>query len=371
VENFFLEKEVCVNLAERKGGFMIQTAKLLAQQARGRALLFGLPVEEAVNQGVASDSENLSILQSEMLRRPAQNAASGLGQIQTLLDDGNVEEIWINRPDEIWIASDGTSRKLEVDLPASEIESLVERMLRSTGRRVDRGTPFVDAALSDGSRLHVVIPNVTREFWSINIRKFRVGSATLDDLAKIDMITARQCTRLKQAVNSGESILVSGATQAGKTTLLTAILNQLHKTERLITVEDTFEINCTVADWVALQTRDASPNNSGAVDMRRLVRESLRMRPSRVAVGEVRGAEALDLLLALNSGIPGYCTIHANSANQALKKLGSLPLLAGANISSEFAESMALSCIDLIAHCERTPSGARRLAELREFSSGI
>ncbi len=350
---------------------MIQTAKLLAQQARGRALLFGLPVDEAVNQGVASDSENLSILQSEIMRRPTLNAASGLGQLQTLLDDDGVEEIWINRPDEIWIATGGTSRKLEVDLPAGEIESLVERMLRSTGRRIDRSTPFVDAALSDGSRLHVVIPNVTREFWSINIRKFRVGSANLDELVKLEMITATQSLRLKQAVISGESVLVSGATQAGKTTLLTAILNQLRQTERLVTVEDTFEINCTVADWVALQTRDASPNNSGAVDMRRLVRESLRMRPSRIAVGEVRGAEALDLLLAFNSGIPGYCTIHANSANQALKKLSSLPLLAGANISSLFAESMALSSIDLIAHCERGSTGTRRVSELQEVAGGI
>ncbi len=350
---------------------MIQTAKLLAQQARGRALLFGLPVDEAVDQGVASDSENLSILQSEMMRRPTLDAVSGLGQLQTLLDDDSVEEIWINRPNEIWIATEGTNRKLEVDLSAGEIESLVERMLRSTGRRIDRSTPFVDAALADGSRLHVVIPNVTREFWSINIRKFRVGSTSLDELAGLQMITAEQSSRLKQAVNSGENILVSGATQAGKTTLLTAILNELRETERLVTVEDTFEINCSVADWVALQTRDASPNNSGAVDMRRLVRESLRMRPSRIAVGEVRGAEALDLLLAFNSGIPGYCTIHANSAKQALNKLGSLPLLAGANISSKFAETMAFSSVNLVAHCERDSNGKRRVCELRELSLGV
>jgi pilus assembly protein CpaF len=136
-------------------------------------------------------------------------------------------------------------------------------------------------------------------------------------------------------------------------------------------VEDTFEINCGVADWVAMQTRDASPNNSGVVDMRRLVRESLRMRPSRIAVGEVRGAEALDLLLAFNSGIPGYCTIHANSAGHALKKLASLPLLAGSNISAEFASSMAVSSINLVAHCERSNSGVRRVVELREVSDGI
>jgi pilus assembly protein CpaF len=371
VDNFFLEKEVCVNLAQRKGGLMNQTAKLLAQQARGRALLFGLPVEEAIVRGVAAGSENVSILQSELLRRPAVAEASGLGQIQNLIDDANVEEIWINRPDEVWIATSGVNKRLEVSLSSNEIESLVERMLRSTGRRIDRSTPFVDASLADGSRLHVVIPNVTREFWSLNIRKFRVGSATLEDLIKLQMLDLDQAQRLRRAVISGESILVSGATQAGKTTLLTAILNSISEGERLVTVEDTFEINCDVTDWVAMQTRDATPNNSGAVDMRRLVRESLRMRPSRIAVGEVRGAEALDLLLAFNSGIPGYCTIHANSAEHAIKKLASLPLLAGSNISSEFAKSMAVSSISLVAHCERNRSGGRRVVELREVSGAL
>ncbi len=350
---------------------MNQTAKLLAQQARGRALLFGLPVEEAVVQGVAADSENITILQSEMMRRPAIDAAAGLGQLQNLLDDSDVEEIWINRPDEIWIAAAGENKRLEVSLSGAEIESLVERMLRSTGRRIDRSTPFVDAALADGSRLHVVIPNVTREFWSVNIRKFRVGSVTLHDLVSLEMLSQQQAQRLTAAVGAGESILVSGATQAGKTTLLTAILNAISEGERLVTVEDTFEINCKVTDWVALQTRDASPNNSGVVDMRRLVRESLRMRPSRIAVGEVRGAEALDLLLALNSGIPGYCTIHANSADQAIQKLSSLPLLAGANISAEFSKSMALSSINLIAHCQRSSTGLRMVSDLREVNDGV
>jgi pilus assembly protein CpaF len=350
---------------------MNQTAKLLAQQARGRALLFGLPVEEAVARGVAAESENISILQSELMRRPAEEVASGLGQLQDFLDDVSVEEIWINRPNEIWIATASGNKRLEVSLSNLEIESLVERMLRSTGRRIDRSTPFVDASLADGSRLHVVIPNVTREFWSLNIRKFRVGSASLEDLVKLGMLHESQAQRLFQAVAGGESILVSGATQAGKTTLLTALLNCIAEGERLVTVEDTFEINCGVADWVAMQTRAASPNNSGVVDMRRLVRESLRMRPSRIAVGEVRGAEALDLLLAFNSGIPGYCTIHANSAGHALKKLASLPLLAGSNISAEFSSSMTISSINLVAHCERKKSGVRRVVELREVSDDI
>ena len=345
---------------------MNQTATFIAQQARGRALLFGLPVQDSLDQGIAETSENLSILQSELLRRPAEEMLIGFGPLQGLLNDATVEEIWINQPNEIRFAVNGEHRKMLVDFGASQIEAVVERMLKSTGRRIDRSSPFVDAGMADGSRLHVVIPTITKSNWSLNIRKFRSGTTDLSWLETVGMLTFAQAQRLRHAVDSGQNILVSGATQAGKTTVLTALINLLGEGQRVITIEDTFEINSKAGDVVAMQTREATPDGAPAVDMRRLVRESLRMRPSRIVVGEVRGAEALDLLLALNSGIPGLGTIHSNSATQALEKLSSLAMLASTGLNVDFAKGLVSSAVDVVVHCEIDRTSIRRVVEILE-----
>jgi len=339
-----------------------QTATHIAQQARGRALLFGLPVDESINIAIAQQSENMSILQGEMLRQPASENLTGLGPLQALMDDPSVEEVWINRPGEIWFANRDGHRVLKVEFSASEIENVVERLLRASGRRIDRSNPFVDASLVDGSRLHVVIPSVTKAHWSLNIRKFRADSPTLEWATRVGMVSQAQAEQLKRAVDLGKTILVSGATQAGKTTILTALINSLRAEQRLVTIEDTFEINSKIEDVVSMQTREAGPDGSPAIDMRRLVRESLRMRPSRIALGEVRGAEALDLLLAFNSGIPGFCTIHANSASQAREKLASLALLSSSGLSPQHSKQMVASAIDLVVHCVK--NDVRQVTEI-------
>jgi len=158
--------------------------------------------------------------------------------------------------------------------------------------------------------------------------------------------------------------LVSGATQAGKTTMLCALLDEVSQRERIITVEETFEIRTRATDWVAMQTRAPNLEGVGEINLRRLVKEALRMRPGRIVVGEVREAESFDLLIALNSGLPGLCTIHANSASDAVAKLCTLPLLAGANISSSFVNPTVASCIDLVVHCRMLPSGKRVVQEI-------
>ena len=349
---------------------MNQTATFIAQQARGRALLFGLPVDTSLVHDIAETSENLSILQSELMRRPAQDLLTGFGPLQGLLDDETVEEIWINQPNEIRFAVGGEHRKLRVDFDSGQIEAVVERMLKSTGRRIDRSSPFVDAGMADGSRLHVVIPSITRTHWSVNIRKFRSGSSDLGWLESVSMVSLAQAQRLRNAVYSGKSILVSGATQAGKTTVLTALINAIGEGQRVITIEDTFEINSKASDVVAMQTRESTPDGAPAIDMRRLVRESLRMRPSRIVVGEVRGAEALDLLLALNSGIPGLGTIHANSAAQALEKLSSLAMLATSGLNADFAKALVQSAVDVVVHCQIDRDSVRRVVEILEVAHG-
>lgn len=291
-------------------------------------------------------------------------ALTGFGPLQPYLDDPEVEEIWINAPDRVFVARDGVSQPILLTLTEQEVRDLVERMLQSTGRRVDLSTPFVDASLPDGSRLHVVIPDITRRHWAVNVRKFRAGMRGLADLVRLGSLTKPAADFLDVCVRNGHNILVSGATQSGKTTLLGALLGSAPPAERVVTVEETFELALTSPDWVALQCRQASLEGTGEVSLRRLIKEALRMRPDRLIVGEVREAESLDLLIALNSGLPGMCSIHANSAHDALAKLATLPLLAGRNIDSSFVLPTVASSIDLVVHAELQQTGHRRVVEI-------
>ncbi|MEI6109430.1 MAG: ATPase, T2SS/T4P/T4SS family [Actinomycetes bacterium] len=182
----------------------------------------------------------------------------GFGKLEPLFADPEVEEIWINEPGRIFAARNGRSELTKVILSESEIRSLVERMLASTGRRVDLSNPFVDATLPDGSRLHVAIPDITRKHWSINIRKFIMGSKSLDSLVQVGTISDQAAAFLQACVVAGLNIIVAGATQAGKTTLMNALLNSAPSSERVITCEEVFELQLTSPDWVALQTRQPS-----------------------------------------------------------------------------------------------------------------
>jgi pilus assembly protein CpaF len=257
---------------------------------------------------------------------------------------------------------------LEIRIEQELLQTLIEKMLRNTGRRLDRSSPFVDASLEDGSRLHVVIPDITRNSWSVNIRKFPNQIYSLKQLVELESLSASQAQFLSEQVRLGKNILVSGATQAGKTTLLCALLNEVNDLERVVSVEETFEIRFQGSDWVAMQTRQPNLEDVGEISLRRLVKEALRMRPGRIVVGEVRQAESFDLLIALNSGLPGLCTIHSNSAQDAISKLCTLPLLAGTNITSEFVIPTVGSCIDLVIHCRMLPSGKRVVEEIATVS---
>lgn len=322
----------------------------------------------AIDEMAESSQSALDELELEEL---ALRELTGFGALQPYLDRSDIEEIWINRPNEIhYFGRFGYKREL-LDLTASQIKSLCFRLLAHSKRRVDRLTPFVDAAMSDGSRLHIVIPEITKEHWAINIRKFPKSQITLPQLCELGAITQWQQARLQKAIQQGESILIAGATQAGKTTLLSALLMELRADQRLVSCEDTFEISVEHPDWVAMQTRPADLEGSNEVTLRDLVKQALRMRPSRLAIGEVRGAEALDMLVALNSGIPGLCTIHANSASAAIQKLLTLPLLAGENITDAFLRPTVLSAFQLVAFCERNEQGQRRVSELLEVSDAL
>ncbi|WP_317451799.1 CpaF family protein [Microbacterium sp. NIBRBAC000506063] len=297
---------------------MTQPSLLVAERVRHRLRL------EQIDPA-AAPGESLRIAQDEVRRhndvtlarggamiddeagcvRDVLAAVSGFGALQPLLDDPTIEEIWLNSPEHVFVARGGVAERTGLRLTEAVVRDLVERMLHSSGRRVDLSQPFVDASLPDGSRLHVAIADVVRGSWAVNIRKFLPQYRTLDALVAQGALPADLAHTLAEAMREGKSILVSGATHAGKTTMLSALLASCAATQRIVTAEETFELAFEAADLVALQGRQASLEGTGEITLRRLVKEALRMRPDRLVIGEVRDAEALDLVLALNTGVPG------------------------------------------------------------------
>ena len=284
------------------------------------------------------------------------------------MSDPTIEEVWINSPERIFIARAGKSELTNLLLTPDEVRNIVERALMWGGRRLDLSHPFVDARLPDGSRLHVAIPEITAQHWAVNIRKHLMRNMSVEDLINLGVMSPLIGTTLINSVRAGLNILVSGGTQAGKTTLLNALAGAIPRSERLVTIEEVFELSPQLPDVVQMQTRSANLQGEGEIPLRRLIKESLRMRPSRIIVGEVREAEALDLLIALNSGLPGMGTLHANSPRDAVIKLQTLPLLAGENISHKFIAPTVASAIDLIVHVSLDSQGVRRVKEVASLT---
>ena len=295
---------------------------------------------------------------------PTPDITMTFGPLAPFMNDSEIEEIWINSPERIFIARNGKNELTNLLLSSEDVRNIVERALMWSGRRLDLSHPFVDARLPDGSRLHVVIPEVTPEHWAVNIRKHLLRHLSLKDLSSRDAMSPEIALLLRQCVRAGVNILVSGGTQAGKTTMLNALASAIPVQERVITIEEVFELKPNLPDVISLQTRSPNLQGEGEIVLRRLIKESLRMRPSRIIVGEVREAEALDLLIALNSGLPGMGTIHANSTRDAIVKLQTLPLLAGENISQKFIGPTVAAAIDLVIQVALDSRGERRIIEV-------
>jgi pilus assembly protein CpaF len=309
--------------------------------------------------GVVAPVPDIDAVVEELVAR-----VSGFGPLQPFLDDPTVEEIWINDPSRVFIARNGRHELTNLMLSTAQVQELVERMLKSSGRRIDISQPFVDAMLPDGHRLHVVLEGISRGFSAVNIRKFMLRAARLADLVELGSLSPRAAAFLEASVRAGLNILVAGGTQAGKTTLLNCLASAIPGGDRVISAEEVFELRFPHPDWVPLQTRQSGLEGTGEIRLRNLVKESLRMRPSRIIVGEVRAEECLDLLLALNAGLPGMCTIHANSARESLVKMCTLPLLAGENISAKFVVPTVASSVDLVVHLGIDVHGVRTVHEI-------
>ena len=280
------------------------------------------------------------------------------GFLGPLLADASVEEIIVLGGRRTFVVRDGHKELLPLVADDDTVRRIAEQLLAGTGRRVDLASPIVSAQLADGSRLHITGPPVTHPGQlNIQIRKFVLRAAGLDDLVARGTLTPQAADLLRLAVRNDLTIVIAGAPGAGKTTLVNCLLREVPPDRRVVTCEEVFEIDADLPDMTQMQTRDEGLDGGTAITLRDLVREALRQRPDRIVVGEVRGAEALDLLLALNAGCSGLATLHANGAGDALEKLVSYGVLAGQNIAIPFVRRTVAAVTDLVVFMRRSGTG--------------
>jgi pilus assembly protein CpaF len=284
------------------------------------------------------------------------------GFLGELLADPTVEEIIVIGGERTFVVRDGVKELVPAVADTATVRRIADQLLAGTGRRLDLSSPIVSAQLADGSRVHITGPPVTHpDRLNIQIRKFVVTATGLEDLVARDTMTEESAQMLREAIRSDRSVLVAGAPGAGKTTLVNCLLREVQPDRRVVSCEEVFEIDADLPDMTQMQTRMEGLDGGAAITLRDLVREALRQRPDRIVVGEVRGPEALDMLMALNAGCSGLATVHANSAADALEKLVSYSVLAGQNIAIPFVRSTVASVIDLVVFLRRV--GRRRIVE--------
>jgi pilus assembly protein CpaF len=292
----------------------------------------------------------------------------GLGPLEDLLADPSVEEVMVNGPDRVYVERGGRIETVEARFAdEDELRDAIERILAPLGRRIDELSPMVDARLADGSRVNAVIPPLAVDGPALSIRRFGADRPGPRELLELGTLSESQLSLLERAVAGRRSILISGGTGAGKTTLLNALSGFVAPDERLVTIEDAAELRLQGRHVVRLESRPAGVEGRGEVTIRDLLRNALRMRPDRIVIGEVRGAEALDLLTALNTGHRGaLSTVHANSPRDALARLETLALMAGLGLPHEAIAAQVRRAIDLIVQIERGADGTRRVSEIAE-----
>jgi pilus assembly protein CpaF len=337
-----------------------------AQAAAGTAALDPLP--QAVEQLVDEDAAVLEPATRRRLRELILREAVGLGPLEELLADPAVEEVMVNGHERVYVERRGRIERADVRFESEEaLRDAIERILTPLGRRVDELSPMVDARLEDGSRVHVVIPPLAVSGPTLSIRRFSAVRPGPRELVRLGTLTEELHDELAAAVAARRSILVSGGTGSGKTTLLNGLSAFIDSAERVITIEDAAELRLRQPHVVSLESRPASVEGRGRVTIRDLLRGALRMRPDRIVIGEVRGGEALDLLMALNTGHEGaLSTVHANSPEDALRRIETLALMAGVGLPHEAIREQLGRGLDLVIHLARLSDGSRRVVEVAE-----
>jgi pilus assembly protein CpaF len=326
------------------------------------------PLPQAVRKLVDEDAAVLESATRDRLCELILREAVGLGPLEELLADPAVEEVMVNGHDLVYVERRGRIERTGVRFPSEgALRDAIERILTPLGRRVDELSPMVDARLEDGSRVHVVIPPLAVDGPTMSIRRFSAARPGPQELVELGTLTDELHDQLAAAVGARRSILVSGGTGSGKTTLLNALSAFIGADERVITIEDAAELRLRQSHVVRLESRPANVEGRGRVTIRDLLRGALRMRPDRIVIGEVRGSEALDLLMALNTGHEGaLSTVHANSPEDALRRVETLALMAGVGLPHEAIREQLGRGLDLVIHLARLSDGSRRVAEVGE-----
>ncbi len=326
------------------------------------------PLPDAVSELIDDDAAILEPATRARLRELILREAVGLGPLEELLTDPAVEEVMVNGHDRVYVERGGRIERADVRFPSEQaLRDAIERILTPLGRRVDELSPMVDARLEDGSRVHVVIPPLAVDGPSLSIRRFSAIRPGPRELVELGTLTNELHDELAAAVGARRSILVSGGTGSGKTTLLNALSAFIDETERVVTIEDAAELRLRQPHVVRLESRPANVEGRGLVSIRDLLRGALRMRPDRIVIGEVRGGEALDLLMALNTGHEGaLSTVHANSPEDALRRVETLALMARVGLPHEAIREQLGRGLDLVVHLARLSDGSRRVVEVAE-----
>ncbi len=314
------------------------------------------------------DEDGISPLERERITEDLYAEIIGFGPIQRLLDDPDISEIMINSTDQVYVESKGKLRLTEIRFrDAEEIYHLIEKIVAPLGRRIDESCPMVDARLPDGSRVNVIIPPLAIKGPCITIRKFSKTPLQIDDIINLGTLTDDMARFIEACVKSRLNIIVSGGTGSGKTTTLNILSSFIPHDERIITIEDAAELQLMQDHVVSLETRPANIEGKGEITIRQLVKNSLRMRPDRIVIGEVRGGEALDMLQAMNTGHDGcLTTAHANNPRDLLSRLETMVMMAGMDLPIRAIRQQIASAIDIIIHQSRLRDGSRKITHITE-----
>jgi pilus assembly protein CpaF len=315
-----------------------------------------------------SDEPGISREDRERLVEELTDDILGYGPLERLLGDDTVSEIMVNAPDDVWIEREGILHRTTVQFTdESQLRRIINKMVAEVGRRIDEAQPMVDARMTDGSRINAVIPPLSLAGALLTVRKFGAERLDIDALVRLGTLTPETADLLRRCVEARLNILISGGTGAGKTTLLNAMSAAIPDSERIVTIEDAAELRLVQRHVLRLECRPKNIEGEGEVAIRDLLRNTLRMRPDRIVVGEVRGAEALDMLQAMNTGHDGsLSTIHANSPRDALARVETMVLMAGYDLPLRAIRQQVAAALDLVIQLERVHDGTRKITAVTE-----
>jgi pilus assembly protein CpaF len=326
-------------------------------------------IRRIVEDMLAGDDTPLSRQEREQLVLEVEHETFGLGPLEPLMQDPTVSDILVNGSKEVYVERRGKLERTRVIFrDDAHLLQVIERIVSAVGRRVDESSPMVDARLPDGSRVNAVIPPLALDGPVLSIRRFAADPYRMTDLVEFGTLTSGLAEILRAAVQARLNILVSGGTGAGKTTMLNVLSNAIPNTDRIVTIEDSAELQLQQEHVVRLETRPPNIESQGAVTQRDLVRNALRMRPDRIVVGEVRGPEVLDMLQAMNTGHDGsLSTVHANSTRDALSRLETMVLMSGISLPMRAMRDYIASALDLMVHLARLSDGTRKVTRVTEI----